>query len=266
MTKNSFEVDVVVNGSAAKEYRKDGSTYIEGRKGQSFGIRIRNHSAERILAIPTIDGLSVIDGKTGSYESGGYVIGPFDSTTIHGWRTSDKEVAEFYFSDTKESYAAKTDNGGNQGVIGVAIYRGKQPIQYTFVKEVIKETKPCPWCPLCPWQHQIENGTADISPWTWHTNTTHDSNANNLLFCASCNPTNSFSNMAQQAIGTGFGETRHSEIEKVSFDRDHIAEVFTIYYNTRSELEKLGINFRSDRLQYVAPQAFPGEYCKPPQR
>ena len=74
----------------------------------------------------------------------------------------------------------------------------------------------------------------------------------------------SVASMAQQ-VGTGFGDRKESRVTSVSFDREASPEcVFQIFYNTREELKKLGIDFEK-RNCYVSPQAFPGRYCKPPQ-
>lgn len=278
MTKSSYEVEILINGSSAKEYRKDGKTYIEGRQKQTFSLRIQNHSSDRILAIPTIDGLSVLDGKHGSYDSGGYVIKPFSSTTIHGWRTSDKEVAEFYFSGIEESYASKMSKGGNQGVIGVAIYKEKVPVTYTYTQTTFPDKQnypPFPKYPQTPWQ--FPNRKQDYwnqGPEYWLGDSQSDATINNQMFYGSnvssnltlsTDSGNANFQKASQELGTGFGKTKRSEVETVTFNRDDIAEIFTIYYNTRSELEKLGIDFR-ERVQYIAPRAFPGEYCEPPRK
>ena len=68
-----------------------------------------------------------------------------------------------------------------------------------------------------------------------------------------------------EGLGTGFGEDKYSPITKVDFEReDKVSEVFSIYYNTRENLEALGIEFR--KPVYVAPSAFPKEdgYCERP--
>ena len=128
MLKQSYEVEVLVNGKPAKEYAHSGKVYIEGRKGTHFSIRIRNNSYSRKLFIPTIDGLSVMNGETGDFNSSGYIVSSHDSITIDGWRTSDKEVAEFFFSSPEGSYAKKIKNGDNLGVIGVAVFEEETKI------------------------------------------------------------------------------------------------------------------------------------------
>ena len=147
MQKRNYEVEVLVNGHPVKEYYKDGSVYIEGRKGVRFSIRIKNNGYGRIFAIPTIDGLSVINGKDANYDSPGYIINGYNSLTIDGWRTSDSEIAEFYFSSQRDSYRKRIGKNGNLGVIGVAVFREK-PTYSTGTTITI----PCfPTYPNYPW-------------------------------------------------------------------------------------------------------------------
>ena len=68
-----------------------------------------------------------------------------------------------------------------------------------------------------------------------------------------------------QDLGTGWGDYKKSEVTTVSFDRcEEPDAVLEIYYNTRQQLEALGVDFKKSPV-YVTPQAFPGQYCKPPQ-
>ena len=84
MLKQSYELEVLINGKAAKEYGHDGKFYIEGREGTRFSIRIKNNSYARKLFVPTIDGLSVMNGEEGDFESSGYIVQGYGSITIDG--------------------------------------------------------------------------------------------------------------------------------------------------------------------------------------
>jgi len=86
------------------------------------------------------------------------------------------------------------------------------------------------------------------------------------LRCMSASTFSSSSTPVSNNLGTGFGESKRSEVVSVNFDRLEGADsIFEIYYNTREQLEKIGINFKAP--VYVTPNAFPGEngYCQPPQ-
>jgi len=119
-------IEVLVRGKPVREYKHtDGYTYIEGRKGTEFELRIHNKTFTKILAVPSVDGLSVMDGKPASSDSSGYIVGAYRRVTIPGWRLDDSEVAKFAFEDEKRSYAEATGEGGNQGVISVMVFEEK---------------------------------------------------------------------------------------------------------------------------------------------
>ena len=72
-------------------------------------------------------------------------------------------------------------------------------------------------------------------------------------------------NQVSNDLGTGFGQDKYSPVTIVKFDKEESpSEIFSLYYNTRYNLEKLGIEFR--KPIYVTPSAFPEEdgYCKRP--
>jgi hypothetical protein len=257
MLNNGYEVSVFVNGHKVDEYLKDGKVYIEARKDTKYTIKIKNNSWKKILAVPTVDGLSVINGKEASFNSPGYIIQPYSSTTIDGWRKNDSEVAEFYFSDMKKSYATKVEKAGNQGVIGVAIYSEKER-EVTITKTYIY-----PQVQVWPWWNNYTIYGGIVTTFTSGISNliVKDSdNSFNQVNCFSCQASNSV-----QDVGTGWGETKKSEVINTSFDEDKSSLVlFEIFYNTRKELEKAGIQFEK-KVNYVSfPKSFPNEYCQEP--
>lgn len=294
MTNKNYELEVLINGKPVKEYVKDGKIYVEGRRGTDFSLRIRNNSSKRILAIPSVDGLSVMNGKTASYNSSGYIINAWDSVTIDGWRTSDKEVARFYFSRQEDSYAAKMDRDGNTGVIGMAVFTEK----YNELELLQKAMEKWPtvvekhihhhdyhgcwsrYCYLCmryhctcqpcyPYTWTLSSGTSVSSSSYGLSAMNAASDTVTNVFNVNATPTASASmqvNSLQQELGTGWGESKKSEVRSVEFERaDSPEAVFEIFYNTREQLELLGVDFNTKPV-YVAPQAFPGVYCEPPKK
>jgi hypothetical protein len=97
-------------------------TYVIGEQGQRYSIVIANHTDHRIEAVTTVDGVDVMSGKTGSLENRGYVLDPYGSMTIDGFRQSSTKVAAFRFAKVADSYAAQTGSARNVGVIGVAFF------------------------------------------------------------------------------------------------------------------------------------------------
>jgi hypothetical protein len=106
-----------------------GRTYVIGEHGERYSLEIQNHTAQRFEAVATVDGLDVVDGLAGSFSKRGYLIAPFSTLTIDGFRRSMDSVAAFRFGTVRDSYAAKTGTDRNVGVIGVAFFdeRGARP-------------------------------------------------------------------------------------------------------------------------------------------
>ena len=99
-----------------------GRGYVIGRAGQRYNIQITNHTAGRYELVASVDGLDVIDGRGGSFARRGYIVQPSSTLTIEGFRTSDDTVAAFRFSSVRDSYAGRTGDGRNVGVIGLAFF------------------------------------------------------------------------------------------------------------------------------------------------
>lgn len=95
---------------------------VVGEHGARYAIEIQNHSDLRFEAVVTVDGLDVIDGRPGSFSKRGYLVQPFSTVTIDGYRRSLDEVAAFRFGSAKNSYSAQKGDDRNVGVIGVALF------------------------------------------------------------------------------------------------------------------------------------------------
>lgn len=122
---DNFRMHVLVHGREIREYPHQGETYIEGRKGSEFKLRIINDSHERVEAVVTVDGLSVMNGKAGGFNVRGYLVPAFSHIDIPGWRLNMESVAQFFFSALGESYAHQMSKPTNVGVIGCAIFKEK---------------------------------------------------------------------------------------------------------------------------------------------
>jgi hypothetical protein len=99
-----------------------GRDYVAGSDGQRYVIQIENHTGNRFEAVATVDGLDVLDGKDGSLAKRGYLVDPWATLQIDGFRRSQSAVAAFRFGAVKDSYAARKGNDRNVGVIGVAFF------------------------------------------------------------------------------------------------------------------------------------------------
>ncbi|MCH9687415.1 MAG: hypothetical protein K0V04_38630 [Deltaproteobacteria bacterium] len=103
--------------------------YVVGEPGQRYKLRVHNNSAYRYEVVASVDGLDVIDGEPASFGKRGYILDPWSAITIDGWRTSEQAVAAFRFSAMEDSYAGRTGQARNIGVVGFAFFheRGGVP-------------------------------------------------------------------------------------------------------------------------------------------
>jgi hypothetical protein len=109
-------------GNNLEAVRAGDKTLVVGQAGQRYSIVLTNHTGHRFESVVTVDGLDVINGKPGTAENRGYVLLPFATLEIEGFRQSASSVAAFRFASVAESYAAQTGTARNVGVIGVAFF------------------------------------------------------------------------------------------------------------------------------------------------
>ncbi|MDM8559588.1 hypothetical protein [Candidatus Parabeggiatoa sp. HSG14] len=130
-------------GMALKEITVYSRRYVVGKSGQRYSIRVRNNTNKRLEAVLSVDGIDVLDGKAASFAKQGYVIAPYSSLKVEGFRQSMDAVAAFRFGSIQESYANKKhEDTRNVGVIGLAIFheRGTDPFTI-WTHDDIKQRK-----------------------------------------------------------------------------------------------------------------------------
>lgn len=275
MQKQDFEVEVLVNGSPVREYWKDGRTFVEGRKGQEYSLRIRNNGWRRILAVPSVDGLSVINGQVADVAgSPGYVIGPHDSVEISGWRKSNDDVARFVFSDKEKSYANRKGKDENRGVIGVAMFYEKIQSFVEFpayplnmfsaqARRIIDEANEILDKSIFGGQKPFSTGNINDAMMY----NSSEPACYNLRADNSGNFSLSKIDAKDQVsdLGTGWGENKFSPVKDVEFKKDSEfpSAIFEIFYATKDALKDLGIDV-GVKPAYIYPSAFGGSFCEPP--
>jgi hypothetical protein len=116
------------SGQWLSEMRHHGRRWIAGAPGHRYGVRLTNSTGERVLVVLAVDGVNAVTGETASPSQAGYVLDPWESAEIDGWRKSLDDIAQFVFTDLPDSYAARTGRPFDVGVIGIAVFREAQPI------------------------------------------------------------------------------------------------------------------------------------------
>src|SRR6266545_1068529 len=114
------DLQVLVHSQTVRTIPHGGKIYLPVTHwGTEYAIRVSNQGPRRILAIISVDGLSVIDGRPASASSSGYVVDPLSQIVIKGWRRDLSTVAAFSFEEREQSYAYRVGRPENVGVIGL---------------------------------------------------------------------------------------------------------------------------------------------------
>jgi hypothetical protein len=128
-----LQVSVTVNGGTTPLFQpanKMDRWYLQARKGGHYEVRVRNTSGERIAFVIAVDGINAINGVRSHLgaDEPMYVLDPYQSTTVKGWRKDMGNVSRFVFVDEERSYAARTDQAnGDLGWIRVAAFNEFRP-------------------------------------------------------------------------------------------------------------------------------------------
>ena len=120
----TFEVEVLVDGQPLSEYSDRGQTYVAAVRGAEYELRLRNSSPDRVAVALSVDGLNTIDARqTSAWNASKWVIEPYQTITIGGWQMSSERARRFYFTNERDSYAAKLGQRGDFGVISAVFFR-----------------------------------------------------------------------------------------------------------------------------------------------
>lgn len=214
-------------GTTLPTYYSHGECWVAGRPGARYSIAIRNRTGGRLLAVMSVDGVNVLSGATAAWDQGGYVFDPGERYDISGWRKSYEEVADFTFTDARDSYAERTGRPANVGVIGVALFRER-------ARELARMPAPSPQVPPPPQAGADEarvSASASVAP------------------AAAPEP----------KLGTGHGEREYSYAVDTEFSRMERDpnEVIRIRYDSLENLIAMGI-IRRPRPPVPVPNPFPG--------
>nr|HET7857812.1 hypothetical protein [Caldimonas sp.] len=114
-------------GETLTTWRHRGSAWVAGRPGDRYAVRLTNRSGGRVLVVLSVDGVNAVSGENAAVGQTGYVLAPYQTADITGWRKSYAEAAAFYFTALPDSYAARTGRPDNVGVIGAAVFRERVP-------------------------------------------------------------------------------------------------------------------------------------------
>jgi hypothetical protein len=230
-----------------------GEYWVAGTPGATYSIAIRNRLGERLLAVASVDGVNVISGATAAWDQTGYVFDPNRRYEITGWRKSDSEVAAFTFTASPNSYAVRTGRPANVGVVGVAIFRERQP-QPVYVPPIMEQSldradappldvpapapSPASSPPNAPAPAPPSGSSSSSAPVSapLSASTRETRSGGRVEALASPRP-------AVPKLGTGHGEREFSYVNHTEFSRmqPEPNEVIRIRYDSLDNLVAMGI-------------------------
>ncbi len=101
--------------------------YLEAEPEARYQIRVRNLSGSRLGLVIAVDGRNIISGQRSELEpdESMYVLEPYQSAVYAGWRTSEREVRRFYFTEREDAYASRMGDESAIGVVAAAVYKAR---------------------------------------------------------------------------------------------------------------------------------------------
>lgn len=218
-----------------------GQDWIEGEPGHRYSVRLTNTSGGRVLVVLSVDGINAVTGQTAHPSQAGYVLEPWESTEITGWRKSLDDVAQFVFTDLPDSYAARTGRPDNVGVIGIAVFEEARPLYY-------------PPAPIWRREAPIARDSADA--------------AKAAAPAAEARGDRQRDEAAAQGLGTGHGEREWAPVSRTGFVRAtrSPAQVSQLRYDDYRALVARGVlpRYPGYRWQRAEPEAFPAGFVADP--
>jgi hypothetical protein len=111
------------NGAWAECHELRGKRFAIGDPGERYEIVLKNDARRAVEVVVSVDGLDAMDGKPASLKNRGYVVAPFQTISVDGFRTTAATVAAFHFGSMADSYGRRRHgNATNAGIIGIAIF------------------------------------------------------------------------------------------------------------------------------------------------
>lgn len=243
LSDSNIEFSILINGSNPIQIYRDPITnsanFVEGRKGSEFQIQVKNNNYYRVCVIPSVDGLSTIDGKTATKDSPSFIIEPRSTIKIPGWTIDHNTISAFKFTDMSKSYSKEvTGTDQKVGVVGIMVFNEKTTVDWY---KIYRDCQNNPWI-NSPSQYPVSqpawfrstNGiefsslnavsTSDV---TSSSASTHDTSKPILGSSASVDLN------ADDHLGVGWGSQQDFRVREEEFNKGDKLCVMEIHYDTR---------------------------------
>ena len=244
-------VDRETGATLPVHYAK-GEYWVAGRPGARYAVTVHNRLGERVLAVPSVDGVNVLSGETAAWDQRGYVFSPYERYQITGWRKSSSEIAAFEFSSAGNSYAGRTGRPANVGVIGVALFREQPPLPAPpVVHEPLGQRRDSSSDNRLGRLREEPASPAAAAP-------TPASEAESSARSQSAGSLAKAAPAPSPKLGTAHGQRETSVVTQTTFTRlqEQPNEVISIRYDSRENLVASGV-IREQPVRPPVPRAFP---------
>jgi hypothetical protein len=215
--------------------------YFQAFKGRNYSLVVRNTTGRRVGVLVAVDGLNVVNGERSSlsrHESM-YVLDPYESATIRGWRTSLQNVRRFVFVDEHRSYAERTGQAnGDMGWIRVLAFREQRP--FWDLRGKVRDRNDDDRDEVVPFGAAPELEKRQAAPGEQPETLEGMDRAPS--------PTRSYAERENSNPGTGWGQSSHDPVSRTHFAAeaspvDHLV----LRYEYTSGLRALGIRIWNGR-------------------
>lgn len=244
-------------GRPLRTFSHRGERFVLGTMGERYNIRVRNHTGRRVEAVVTVDGRDVLTGDVGEFvRARGYVIEPYGSVRIEGFRQSFERVAAFRFSRPGQSYSSRMGTPENVGVIGVALFPEREPPR----RAAIARPAPAPYEGGSSRGREAPSGRGEAKRGAAPSAPSSSAEASADIGRLGAPRDN---------LGTAYGESRESAIREVRFVRANATRptaLLTLRYDDREGLLARGIEVDGPRPRPMPhhPDPFPRRFAPPP--
>ena len=254
------------SGGLLQRMHYAGRDYIAGQPGHRFAVTLQNRTGERVLAVLSVDGVNAVSGQTAGSSQAGYVLDPWQRIEVSGWRKSYSDIAEFYFTDLPDSYAARTGRPDNVGVIGVAAFRERQvePVPYYAPPQIgsidERQSNGGPAADAAASGYAQRAEAAPAAPAAQAKSSSALAGAN-----APYDSMRDDSGVAQE-LGTGHGQRRYDPVTQTEFERESWRpnQVVSLFYDSYQALAARGIIPRPYYQRPSSPDPFPVGFVPDP--
>ncbi|HEY7725730.1 MAG TPA: hypothetical protein VH880_10365 [Anaeromyxobacteraceae bacterium] len=249
-----YSMDLVdESGRSLPTFEHRGRTWVLGRLGERYLLRVRNGTGRRVEVVASVDGRDVVDGRPASTEKRGYLVEPWGELTIDGFRLSRDAVAAFRFSSVPDSYAARMGDARDVGVVGVAVFPERE-----------RRIAPPPRIGL---GREPGGRGADLEE------RGAPAPAEGEASASGPSPKATARAEERPGLGTAFGEEHGSHVDYAAFERQsrRPAAMLTVRYDDHRGLAAQGIDVtgdgwarRDDSWRRRTARPFPGAFAEPP--